>query len=663
MKYTSLGARVARLASPSEKLLTSAPVSRVVRVLCSREANASIGQSVARLARVPRADARRPERPRARETPRARDETRRETRATALARVLERGTHEIFHRAAVDERGHEDTERGEESDRSRGQTESALDHLAREAVGLDEGVGFHPRGVATGHVREASARARGSEGIVSGETPSVQIGARCFMRVRARETRADGAKGETQRVDLASNATLGDLRARVVSLVGEDGTTAANSIRVRLSLNGRDELGGGASGAERASLTSLGVAGGDLVRFEVVRDREVVMEDAVPVSADEAAAPSSSGNRASGADEEMPRTMRETLKEWSGALEASELVFLAIYAMMLDAGAKTLGAVELRDGLARRGCYGVRYEMGVPGTSDTVACSLRAQPVDGHLSVFGALESDASVAYAASVPTNEYARGNEISAERCRALWDTVRKTMANKLFDAVKAQVAGVLASGTLMSLPTEVKRRVAEKLDAYGLAYCSCTCRELRKVCASNDLWQELLRKDFGIEHGGRDGLHARTLYNLHAIRRTEERDAALRMESYHPMPGRLPRHGLGPDADRDIYPGIPGHVPGIIGGDYDLWPGGLNPNPPPRPIPGYGRGGLGGPGRPRGGWPGGGPPFPPQPGGLPYNPDPDADLRNPPDIPGGGRPGFPNMPPNPGYDGRPRPPPDYF
>ena len=109
---------------------------------------------------------------------------------------------------------------------------------------------------------------------------------------------------------------------------------------------------------------------------------------------------------------------------------------------------------------------------------------------------------------------------------------------------------------------------------------------------------------------------------------------------MESYHPMPGRLPRHGFVPDPDRDIYAGIPGHVPGIIGGDYDLWPGGLNPNPPPRPIPGYGRGGLGGPGRPRGGWPGGGPPFPPQPGGLPYNPDPDADLQNPPDIPGRGR-----------------------
>ena len=119
LKYTSLVARVARLASPSEKLLTSAPVSRVVRVLFSREASASIGQSVARLARVPRADASRPERLRARETPSESDETRRETRATGLARVLERGTHEIFHRPAVDERGHEDAERGEESDRSR----------------------------------------------------------------------------------------------------------------------------------------------------------------------------------------------------------------------------------------------------------------------------------------------------------------------------------------------------------------------------------------------------------------------------------------------------------------------------------------------------------------------------------------------------------------
>jgi len=528
-------------------------------------------------------------------------------------------------------------------------------------------LGFTPVGSlpAMETVGGASERARRSAEIALGRAEvGPQIGASRLMRVRVRETSADGAKGETHKVELASNATLGDLRARVRSLVNGDGTKAASWIRVRLSLNGRDELGGGDSEAESSSLASLGVAGGDLVRFELMGgDSEAVMEDAVPVSADDAVAPSSSGHRASGADDVMPRTMRETLKEWSGALEASELVFLAIHAMMLDAGAKTLGAVELRDGLARRGCYGVRYEMGVPGTSETVTCSLRAQPVDSHLSVFGALESDASVAYAVSVPTKEYARGNEISAERCRALWNTVRESMANKLFAAVKAQVAGVLASGTLMSLPTDVKRRVAEKLDAYSLAYCSCTCKELRRLCASNDLWRELLRKDFGIENGGRDGLQARALYHMHAIRRSEEREAALRLESYHPMPGRLPRHGLGPDADRDMYPGIPGHVPGIIGGDYDLWPGGLNPNPPPRPIPGYGRGGLGGPGRPRGGWPGGGPPFPPQPGGLPYNPDPDADLRNLPDILGGGRPGFPTMPPNPGFDGRPRPPPDFF
>ena len=115
---------------------------------------------------------------------------------------------------------------------------------------------------------------------------------------------------------------------------------------------------------------------------------------------------------------------------------------------------------------------------------------------------------------------------------------------------------------------------------------------------------------------------------------------------MESYHPMPGRLPRHGLGPDADRDIYPGIPGHVPGIIGGDYDLWQGGLNQPGRRRPIRGTAEAvwevpvvlEAAGPAvdhrshRNR----------------VAYrNPDPDADLRNPPRTSRAeGRPGFPNM-----------------
>jgi hypothetical protein len=344
------------------------------------------------------------------------------------------------------------------------------------------------------------------------------------------------------------------------------------------------------------------------------------------------------------------------------------VAFLATHALMLDMGATALDAIELRDGLARRGCYAARYAIGGRDGAATVTCAVRAQPVASRLSVFATVDANdgaADDAYATVIDAEAYAReGRAIAPERCRALWTMVRDAMATKLFAAAEARLAGIEAKGALASLPADVKRRIAENLDARALARGACACKDLRAVCSDDALWTRLLRKDFGVAlDATRDGISSRALYNQHAMRRSAEREARLRMESYHPMPGRLPRHGFAPDPDRDIYGGIPGHVPGVIGGDYDLWPGGLNPNPSPRPIPGYGRGGLGGPGRPRGGWPGGGPPFPPQPGGLPYNPDPDADLRNPPDIPGRGRGGFPSMPPNPGWDGRPRPPPDFF
>jgi len=414
-------------------------------------------------------------------------------------------------------------------------------------------------------------------------------------------------------------------------------------------------------------LTSLGASPGDLVRRAVKARGEGDGDDATRRDEGDASAMESDATRTRDEDAgAMPRTMREALGEWRGELEAAEAAFLAIHALMLDSGAKTAGEIELRDGLARRGCYSARYAVGARGREDTVTCSVRAQPVESRLSVFGTLESDAGsagVAYATLIQASDYVdEGGSITPEGCRALWAKVKEAMTTKLFEAAKAQLAGILSPGTLMSLPTDVKRRIAENLDAYGLAYCACTCKELRAVCSDDELWTQLLQTDFDVPPMP-TGISSRSLYNKHAMRRSAEREERLRMESYHPMPGRLPRHGFVPDPDRDIYAGIPGHVPGIIGGDYDLWPGGLNPNPPPRPIPGYGRGGLGGPGRPRGGWPGGGPPFPPQPGGLPYNPDPDADLRNPPDIPGRGRGGFPSMPPNPGWDGRPRPPPDFF
>ena len=485
------------------------------------------------------------------------------------------------------------------------------------------------------------------------------------MRVRAR---AIGARaGADARIDVSDACTLEEFR-RVARAAVEGGServgggdvSAVDSDSPRgaafVSLNGREDLGRGELAREARALRELGVASGDLVwvRISDAETAEAETEAEAAETADARAMAAETRERGVGV---MPVTMRETLEEWRGALDASETAFLGAHALMLDAGAKPLGDVALRDGLARRGCYSARYAIAGGGGREAVACTVRAQPVDGQLSMFASLETDGALGYAALVRASDYVGEDlKMSAENCRALWRKLRETMVTKLFEDAEAHFAGVLTPGTFASLPSDVKRNIAVKMDAYTLAYSSCTCRELRELCSDDELWTNLLREDFGIDRHDprRGGISSRSLYNQHAMRRSAEREAQLRMESYHPMPGRLPRYGFDRDPERDIYPGLPGHVPGIIGGDYDLWPGGLNPNPMPRPIPGYGRGGLGGPGRPRGGWPGGGPPFPPQPGGLPYVPDPDADLR-----PGRGFPG----PPNPGWDGRPRPPPDFF
>lgn len=486
------------------------------------------------------------------------------------------------------------------------------------------------------------------------------------MRVRARAIGLEG--GRAVRVDVEDGCTLAGLRralwelgdggARAEAGEGEareaDGSGDARA-RVFVSLNGTEDLGAGDRAREAWTLRELGVASGDLVRFSTTRGTEGTTAATATMERETRAVV----NAGAEAVEMMPVKMRETLEEWRGALDASETAFLGAHALMLDAGARAVGDISLRDGLARRGCYSARYVIADGRGRDAVACTVRAQPVDGQLSMFASLETDGALGYAALIRASDYVGEDlKMSAEHCRALWQKLRETMVTKLFEDAKAHFAGVLTPGTFTSLPSDIKRKIAVKMDAYTLAYSACTCKELRDLCSDDEFWTNLLREDFGIDRHDprRGGISSRSLYNQHAIRRSAEREAQLRMESHHPMPGRLPRYGFDRDPERDIYPGLPGHVPGIIGGDYDLWPGGLNPNPMPRPIPGFGRGGLGGPGRPRGGWPGGGPPFPPQPGGLPYVPDPDADLRQPP-----GR-GFPG-PPNPGWDGRPRPPPDFF
>jgi hypothetical protein len=512
------------------------------------------------------------------------------------------------------------------------------------------------------------------------------------MRLRVRESAAAAAAsttdGTTVKIDVDDAITLEALRAACARALRGDwvgAATAASGRSVKVSLNGADDLGCGREENECVSVRALGVNGGDLVRCvfdegasagananaraasENALGEAMTMDEDDDASAGDGTMMNATPALSVSIEDvrEIPQCVRELLER--GSASEGEVAFVAAHALMLHLGARVIGEVELSEGLARRGCFSVRYALPIPGSEEKVTCAVRAQPVDAHLSMIGTLEVDSSVAYATLLNVNEYVTNvHALSIEQMRGIWAKVNDGMVSKLFAVANAQAAGVLSRGTLMSLPSDIKSTIVSHMDAYGLAYCACTCKELHSMCSRDEFWEPLLRRDFGVERPELGGRPLRSAYNRLAIERSIHREAQLRAESYHPMPGRLPRHGEYIDPERDIYPGhLPGHVPGIIGGDYDLWPGGLNPNPP-----GYGRGGLGGPGRmpdPRGGWPGGGPPFPPQPGGLPYRPDPDADLRNP--LGGRGRggrghdPRFPGMPPNPGWDGRPRPPPDFF
>ena len=153
---------------------------------------------------------------------------------------------------------------------------------------------------------------------------------------------------------------------------------------------------------------------------------------------------------------------------------------------MLHLGARVIGEVELSEGLARRGCFSVRYALPIPGSEEKVTCAVRAQPVDAHLSMIGTLEVDSSVAYATLLNVNEYVTNvHALSIEQMRGIWAKVNDGMVSKLFAVANAQAAGVLSRGTLMSLPSDIKSTIVSHMDAYGLAYCACTCKELHSMC----------------------------------------------------------------------------------------------------------------------------------------------------------------------------------
>nr|XP_043625198.1 F-box protein SKIP22-like [Erigeron canadensis] len=145
----------------------------------------------------------------------------------------------------------------------------------------------------------------------------------------------------------------------------------------------------------------------------------------------------------------------------------------------------------------------------------------------------------------------------------------------------------AGFELPPCFMRLPTELKLKILESVSAVDIAKMSCVCSELRYLASSDDLWKQKYIEQFGNANGS------------DSWRSYKERFAKT-------WEGRKRRRIIGRSAmgilrRRNPYaPFGVGNVPGIVGGDYDIFPYvGLPPGSGPRlrnVIPNCNLGGLG-------------------------------------------------------------------
>ena len=187
------------------------------------------------------------------------------------------------------------------------------------------------------------------------------------------------------------------------------------------------------------------------------------------------------------------------------------------------------------------------------------------------------------------------------------------KNEVGTPLLNSVR-QDLGLQVSG-LPGLPPELLLRVFQSLNLKGVMALSRVSKHLRDIHKLDNIWRKLYCADFGSSRNGRpEDEDWYISYKEEYLRRKrlEDEDRRLRQSPRPPM-FPYPDFSSDPDAPDPFHP----EVPGIVGGDYDRFPGGLGPGvgpnlrlPRPRfdppgpnfpqgPRRGRGRGGFGPPG----------------------------------------------------------------
>lgn len=299
----------------------------------------------------------------------------------------------------------------------------------------------------------------------------------------------------------------------------------------------------------------------------------------------------------------VPCFLRKVLRDELGE-DGSEhrLLVIAVHAVMLESGFVAFDSVS--------GVVVDRFHLPDewPSTAFTMSlwytlpelinsCSeaieavvLKFQSLGHYINVYGSLAKNGSGLY--RVPLNEYrfAQTIDVVWAKCDStggMGETDKNSYSNsypenEVFEFWKIVKDGLalpllidlcergdlMPPPCLMRLPTELKLNILELLPGADVAKVGCVCRELQYLSTNNDLWKQKFVEEFGNEAGkGGGGNWQGKFVSYWENRKKRKRDSDLWRRYPH-----VNRPFMYPRSDPNPF----GRFPGMIGGDFDRFPG---------------------------------------------------------------------------------------
>ena len=400
-----------------------------------------------------------------------------------------------------------------------------------------------------------------------------------------------------------ASVTLGDLKRSICRHAGGDGVEGWRGVSV--SLNGSTPLSlvDGGIGDDDTSLKSLGVCSGDLIWVlempAVEGCADVDMEEGSPERT--GLVPLQVGI--------VDRTLyeaRDEVLQYSVQLNRSDCVALVIHAAMLACGFDS--HVCFRDivGACRQtsSAHQIRYHVKIERDGHVYetwedACEMRVSNLPGGSCVVcahaGKNDGCTVVHTLRVVPCLDsfFTAQPYVSGDGLLEFWNACKDDLCLPLlYSCIRSLGLNYSPRASLAMVPSGVRQAILSRLDYKDLCAVSITCKEMSVASTDNSLWlplvaryfpeRQLLESSASTTQGCVKSIFKTAMIALQERKRERKHPSRLQQ----PMP---------PGPSFPPFPGMqrPQH-PGIIGGDYDRFPG--VPFGQPHGLPGRGFGPAG-------------------------------------------------------------------